>query len=348
MDLEELNDVAIGAAKKLGVDDAVALSSRSGESMIRFANNSVTVVNRVEESELAVYLAKNRRRALASTSNLGPAAVRKFVGDLFASMKGLPESDYVPLPVRPTRYAPSRQGFDRRLESLEAELPDMARSAIDAAGAAGGKRSAGVISAGKGTVAILTTAGTRGVDSRTAITLNIRSFAEKEASGHGLSCSSTLAGFDPEEAGTRAGEGAKTMRNASEPEAGRYSVLLSPTVASNLVEPVASAASAFSVDAGTSYPQTSWARRWRPARSASLTTASPKEGSGGESSTTRGQGRDPTGSSREACWRATFTTSPRQENGRSRAPETPASSRLIPGTSRWGPETPGTRRWCVR
>jgi len=253
LDLGELNDVAIGAAKRLGVDDAVALSSRSGESMIRFANNSVTVVNRVEESELAVYLAKNRRRALASTSNLGPAAVRKFVGDLFASMKGLPESDYVPLPVRPTRYAPSRQGFDRRLESLEAELPDMARSAIDAAAAAGGKRSAGVISAGKGTVAILTTAGTRGVDSRTAITLNIRSFAEKEASGHGLSCSSTLAGFDPEEAGTRAGEGAKTMRNASEPEAGRYSVLLSPTVASNLVEPVASAASAFSVDAGTSY-----------------------------------------------------------------------------------------------
>ena len=252
-DLKELNEIAIGTAKALGVDDAVALSAKGADSMIRFANNSVTVANRVEESELTVYLAKSSRRALASTSNLQSAAVKEFVRDLFSSLEGLPESDSVPLPDKPARYTPSKAGYDRRLESLEGELPEMAGSAIDAATEAGGKRSAGVINAGKVTVAILTSTGTRGVDSRTAITLNIRSFAEKEASGHGLSCSSTLSGFNPEEAGRRAGEGAKTMRNASEPEAGKYTVLLSPTVASNLVDPVASSASAFAVDAGTSY-----------------------------------------------------------------------------------------------
>jgi PmbA protein len=253
LDLKELNDVAIGTAKALGADDAVALSARGVDSMIRFANNSVTVANRVEESELTVYLARSKRRALASTSNLQTAAVKRFVRDLFSSMEGLPESNYVPLPDKPARYTPSKVGYDRRLEFLEDELPEMAGSAIDAATAAGGKRSAGVIDAGKVTVAILTSKGTRGIDSRTAITLNIRSFAEKEASGHGLSCSSSLSAFDPEEAGRRAGEGAKTMRNASEPEAGKYAVLLSPTVASNLVETVAGAASAFAVDAGTSY-----------------------------------------------------------------------------------------------
>jgi len=253
MDLRELNDTAIDTAKALGVDDAVALGARGADSMIRFANNSVTVANRVEESELTVYLASKRRRALASTSNLQTAAVKKFVRDLFSSMEGLPESNYVPLPDKPSRYSASKAGYDRRLASLEEELPGMAEAAISAATEAGGKRSAGVINAGKVTVAILTTTGTRGIDSRTAITLNIRSFAEKESSGHGLSCSSSLSGFDPEEAGRRAGEGAKTMRNASEPEAGKYTVLLSPTVASNLVETVASAASAFAVDAGTSY-----------------------------------------------------------------------------------------------
>jgi PmbA protein len=253
LDLEALNEVAIGAAKKLGVDDAVALGAKSAESMIRFANNSVTVVNRVEEAELAVYLASKRRKALASTSNLQPTAVKKFVGDLFSSMEGLPESDYTPLPDRASKYSPSRLGYDGRLESLDDRLPELARAAMDSAAEAGGKRSAGVISSGKGTVAILTTTGTRGTDSRTAITLNIRSFAEREASGHGLSCSSSLAGFDPEEAGRRAGEGAKSMLNSGEPEAGRYNVLMSPTVASNLVETVAAAASAFSVDAGTSY-----------------------------------------------------------------------------------------------
>jgi len=253
MELDELNEHAISTAKGLNVDDAVALSARSADSMIRFANNSVSVVNRVEEAELSVYLAKDRRRAIASTSNLEPAAVRSFVRDLFASMKGLPASEYVPLPDRPAKYSPSRFGYDKKLEDVDERLPGMAKTAIESALKAGGKRSAGVINAGKSTVAILASNGTRGADSRTSITLNIRSFAEKEASGHGLSCSSSLAGFDPGEAGTKAGRGAKGMREASEPEAGKYQVLMSPTVASNLVETVAGAASAFAVDAGTSY-----------------------------------------------------------------------------------------------
>ena len=255
MDLEELNQKAISTADKLGVDDAVALSAKSADSMIRFANNSVTVVNRVEEAELTVYLAKDRRRAIASTSNLELVAVKKFVKDLFSSMKGLPESAYVPLPERAVKHLPSRFGYDKKLVDVDEDLPGMAETAIESARRAGGKRSAGVINAGKGTISILTSAGTRGTDSRTAITLNIRSFAEREASGHGLSCSSSLSSFDPGEAGRRAGEGAKKMQDASEPEAGKYQVLLSPTVASNLIETVAGAASAFSVDAGTSYLQ---------------------------------------------------------------------------------------------
>ncbi|MDE1852898.1 MAG: TldD/PmbA family protein [Thaumarchaeota archaeon] len=253
MDLEELNQSAVSAAKRLRVDDAVAISANSADSMIRFANNSVTVVNRVEEAELTVYLAKDKRRAIASTSNLSAGAVKKFVGDLFASMRGLPESEYVPLPDEAVKYSASRLSYDKRLEDVDKELPGLAKTAIDSALASGGKRSAGVINAGKATVAILTSAGTRGSDSHTAITLNIRSFAEKEASGHGLSCSSSLDGFDPEEAGRRAGEAAKGMKEASEPEAGKYEVLLSPAVASNVIETVAGAASAFSVDAGTSY-----------------------------------------------------------------------------------------------
>ncbi len=253
MNLESLNETAVTAAKGLGVDDAVALSARGSNNMIRFANNSVTVVNRVEEAELTVYLARKRRRAIASTSNLETTSVKKFVKDLFDSMKRLPESEYVPLPDKAVRYSPSPLGYDARLKDLDSELPGLAKRAMDSALASGGKRSAGVISSGKVTVAILTSAGARGTDSRTAITLNIRSFAEKEASGHGLSCSSSLSGFRPEEAGTRAGEGARRMLDASEPEAGKYTVLLSPTVASNLVETVAAAASAFAVDGGTSY-----------------------------------------------------------------------------------------------
>jgi PmbA protein len=253
LDLNALNEIAISAATKLGIDDAVAICSRGSDSMIRFANNSVSVVNRIEEADLTVYLARNRRRAIASTSNLESSAVKRFVRELFTSMKGLPEADYQPLPSKAVHYAPSRQGYDKKLEDVDGQLPEFAGAAIESAQKSGGKRSAGVIFAGKGSIAILTSAGTVGTDSKAAITLNIRSFADNEGSGHGLSCSSSLSGFDPEEAGRRAGEGAKRMRDATEPEPGTYGVLLSPTVASNIIEPVAGAASAFSVDAGTSY-----------------------------------------------------------------------------------------------
>ena len=43
------------------------------------------------------------------------------------------------------------------------------------------------------------------------------------------------------------------MRSATQPEAGKYEVLFSPTVAANLIEAVVNASSAFSVEAGTSY-----------------------------------------------------------------------------------------------
>ena len=253
MDLQGLNETAVVAAKKLGVDDAIALSAQGAQRMIRFANNSVTVVDQVEEAELTVYLAKNKRRAIASTSNLDLPSVKKFVGNLFGSMKGLPASDYVPLPDKASKYSPSPVGFDKKLADVGEELPGLAKRAIQASLKAGGKRSAGVIEANRVSYAILSSTGTRGTDEKTSITLNIRSFAQKDASGHGLSCSSTMAGFDPEMAGERAGRDAKRMVESTEPEGGTYEVLLSPTVAANLVETVAGAASAFAVEAGTSY-----------------------------------------------------------------------------------------------
>jgi PmbA protein len=243
----------MAVAKRLGVDDAVALSVSEEERMIRFANNSATVVKQVEETELMVYLAKDSRRAIASTSNVEESNVKKFVGDLFALLERLSKEEYVPLPAKAVKFRPSPGQYDRKLRDIGERLPDFAGCAIEASLKAGGKRSAGVIEASAVTHAILASTGTRGTDARTSITLNIRSFGDNDASGHGLSCSSTLSGFDPEEAGRRAGQYARTMTDASEPEPGTYQVLLSPTVASNLVETVSAAASAFSVDAGISY-----------------------------------------------------------------------------------------------
>jgi PmbA protein len=252
LELENLTEVAIAAAQKLGTDYAVALAIENKERLLRFANNSVTVANQVEETELVVYLSQEKRSAIASTSNPENAAVRVFVGELFDSLKGLPESDLAPLPARAAKYRPTAGSYDERIVKAGEALPELARTAIGAANSAGGKRSAGIINASAVRYSILATNGTRGSDARAEITLNIRSFSDGDASGQGLSCAASMSDFHPEEAGRRAGEDAKKMVGATLPEAGEYDVLLSPTVASNLIEQVAGAASAFDVESGSS------------------------------------------------------------------------------------------------
>lgn len=249
-----LNEIVISVAKKLDVDDAVSLTAQGNEKMIRFANNSLTVAKNINETELFVYLAKDKRRIVAATSNPEEANVKSFVKRLFESLTSLPASpDYAPLPDKAYRYRPSEQGYDRKIENIETRIGELAEEAIESATKSGGKRSAGALVASVSNSSILTTNGTRGSDRGSSITLNIRSFSENDASGHGLSCASRLSKFDPVEAGRRAGENAKRMVNAREPEAGEYEVLMNPTVASNLIDLIGGFASAFSVDAGISY-----------------------------------------------------------------------------------------------
>jgi len=249
-----LNEVAISTANRLRVDDAVALTVQGREKMVRFANDSLTVAKNIDETSLFVYLAKDGKRVVAETSNPEESEVKSFVKNLFGSLGSLPTSpDYAPLPDKAFRYSTAEKEYDKRIENVETKIGDLARQAIESASGNGGKRSAGALVASVVNFSILTTSGTRGRDRRASITLNIRSFSENDASGHGLSCASSLSGFDPVEAGRRSGENASKMVNAKQPEAGEYQVLMSPTVASNLVDLVGGFASAFSVDAGISY-----------------------------------------------------------------------------------------------
>lgn len=252
-DLDRLPEIAVSAASRLGAEDAIALAVDGRQRILRFANNSVTVANQTEETELMVYLAKDRRTAIAVTSNPVESDVKAFVGELFSSLNGLPPTDHASLPSEASKFRPSAGSHDDKIAKAVDNIPELAKQAIDASGQAGGKRAAGIISASTTAFSLQASNGTSGSDLRSEITLNIRAFSDGDASGHGLSCSSTMADFDPMEAGRKAGNDAKRMIDAVLPEAGDYDVLLSPTVASNLVECVVDSSSAFAVEAGRSF-----------------------------------------------------------------------------------------------
>lgn len=253
MNPDELNRSGLKAAEKLGVDEAILLTTIGKVQMVRFANDSLTVSKRAEESEVSVYLAKEGRRIVGGSSNTDGQSLERFVGRLFKTMMNLSkEPIYAPLPKEPQAFR--RPGaFDARLGEAEDEVSEFAMEAIVAAHEAGARRSAGALEASLTSAHILASNGTEGRDKSSSILLNIRSFTERSASGHGLSCSSDIRGFRPAEAGERAGADSRRMLNSKKPEEGTYEVLMGPTVAANLVALVGGFASAFAVDSGTSY-----------------------------------------------------------------------------------------------
>ena len=252
---EESNKFGVGVAKKLGADEAILITVITNQRMATFANSSVTVTKNVDESGQVVYLAKGGRRIIGSSSNPEKASLERFIGLLYKSMMNLPKDPgYVPLPANERAYK-TKASHDKRLERAEGIVAGYVQDAISAAKAAGARRSAGSLEAGVTTHHIMSSTGTVGSDTSSEILLNIRAFTDKDASGHGLSCAASVKDFHPDTAGSRAGSHSKRMRNARQlpGEEKTYQVLMSPTVAANLLGLVGEFASAFSIEAGTSY-----------------------------------------------------------------------------------------------
>src|SRR5579875_797046 len=223
---EKMNNILDWIAKKctsLGVEnfDAIAFSELSGQS--RFSNNSITTVNYLLTLESMVYMSKGKKRILGLITSTERESVEKVLERLYNSMMtGSPDSEY-------------------------------ATRAIDAAIMAGAKRVAGSLQGDMQKVMLRTSNGVDASDVRTAYTLNVRAFVEKDASGHGIAVSTSIKSLDVESAGKQAGSNAKNALSPKQVEQGKYTLLIGRTVFANLVEAVGNSASAFSIESGLSF-----------------------------------------------------------------------------------------------
>ena len=247
--LEELTELALSEGKNLGCSDVSVIGESSNDSQVRFSNNTITLVNNVQELTLAVYLAKDKKRIVGATYNPSEPGIKKFMTNLRASCLLLPESkDYTPLPSGPFKYHESGN-FDPSVEN--AEIVEYSGQAIDAALKSGATRVSGSLNTASSEISIRTSAGVSGKDHQSMLLLNVRAFADDNASGHGLSCTSRISDFAPAKAGFTAGDLAKKSLNPKSIPEGMYNVVFSPTVVANIL-PIAEEASAFSIESGTS------------------------------------------------------------------------------------------------
>jgi len=252
MEIIEFADLALKEAIKLGATDVSSICAKTNENLIRFSNNSITVSKNIKNLELFLYLAKDKKRIMGTTSNPDIKGIKEFTSNLIKACEALsPSPDYTPLPKIETHYAPHGI-YDEKIVEDGIKLIEFVKEAIDASLSSGADRVSGSLTASEEDLVILTSGNAIGEDRMTKILLNVRAFSG-EASGHGLSCAARLKDFNPYNAGKEAGEYAKASVNPNHWEEGVYDLITLPTVTADIIQHVGSFASAFAVDSGLSF-----------------------------------------------------------------------------------------------
>ena len=240
----------IKKAKVLGADEVIASTVFGKYRQVRFSNNQIDITVAWNDYATDVILAWKKRVVATQIHNFreSDASLRQLMKLVKVSKENPTFGGFA---KGTFRYAKSRA--DKKIENLE-NLTDHVSAAIEAAKKEAGSKveSGGILLAKFENVYLASSEGPTGVDTRSAIELSIRAFSEREASGHGVECSSTLREFEPSRAGAKAGEIAKMAKNPSLGDEGVYDVVFDPLIFGSLLGVWAGMASAYSIMTRTS------------------------------------------------------------------------------------------------
>jgi PmbA protein len=238
---EEIVKKAVG----LGADEVIAKTTLGKYRQVRFSGNQVDITVAWNDYVTDVCLALKKRVVATEIHDFQQvdASIKQLVG--LAKVSGENQA-FGGFAKGSFHYAKSQA--DRRLEALDSPT-ELVFEAIDAAEKHAGSRvdSGGILFMQSEDVYLVSSDGPSGVDSRSAVELSIRAFSEREASGHGVECSSTLKDFKPERAGAKAGEIARLARKPKVGEEGVYDVIFDPLIFGSILSVWGGMASAFSV-----------------------------------------------------------------------------------------------------
>jgi len=229
-------------AKALGADEVIARTTFGRYRQARFSNNQVDITVAWNDYVTDVNLAWKKRIVATQIHNFQ---------DVDASIKRLLELAKVSK-ENPLFGGFAKGSFRYARSNADKKLQDPTEYVFEAIGAAEKEvgsqiDSGGILFTKFEDVYLVSSEGPVGADSRSAIELSIRAFSEREASGHGVECNSTLKDFKPSRAGSKAGEIAKLAKNPKIGEEGIYDVVFDPLIFGSLFGVWGSMVSAFSI-----------------------------------------------------------------------------------------------------
>jgi len=238
-------EAIVKKGKALGADEVLANTTFGRYRQTRFSNNEVDITAAWNDYVTDVALSWQKRFVATQIHNF--EKIDETMKRLYRLAKVSKENPmYGGIAKGKFKYDKSKA--DKSLENLE-DQADYVFQAIEAARKEAGRdlNAGGILFTKLEDVYLASSEGPTGEDCRSAIEFSIRAFSQREASGHGVECSSTIKGFDPARAGRKAGEIAKMARNPKEGVEGRYDVIFDPLFAGALSGMWGGMTSAFAV-----------------------------------------------------------------------------------------------------
>ena len=218
-----LAERALKLAEARGADEVAVHVQSVTARQVRFSNNNVDVVKSWIQVGLEMQIVKDRRVVVVSTTNITEEGLERFIEGAMERISRLPPREvYAPLPEGPFDYPVIPGLYDPRVESDQEALVEAATRGIEAALSEGAKRVAGAVRSYAGHECLLTTGGAEVCERFSKVNMEVRALVDDLATGHGVTCSRSLDGIDPERAGREAGADAAASTNVVDAEPGKY------------------------------------------------------------------------------------------------------------------------------
>ena len=250
-DCLELFDAVQEAAKSFGVSDVEALFGAHRAALTRFANNTIHQNVAEQDRWISVRVALDHRTARSTTNRFDADSIRSAVEQALAlARSAAPNSDLLPL------NEPSVVSETKRFDgATAAATPDHRGRAVAEAiriVESSGQTAAGIYSTGQSVEAIFNSRGVAAWHAETMAQFSITAMAG-DSSGWAKASAVSHTAIDPGALARSAAEKARLSRDPEELAPGRYTVILEPAAALDLVGQMFGDFSATSVNDSRSF-----------------------------------------------------------------------------------------------
>jgi len=231
-------EYAVKYAQKNGVTEVIARLIQSPDYQVRFSNSNIDIAKKWETNLLEVFIAMGRKTTNVDIQNPTEKTIEEKLKQTIEFAGKLPDSQmYAGMEKEVKKYQNVDGLYDKKVEDLYETAPELVNVAINSSLEAGAERVAGAMYFGSYKINVVTGYGFAGTYDSSYYRLTIRSFVDFESSGQDVTVGRSLADIDKKfaEAGKASGQLAKMAVGGKQGKAGKYDLIMSPTVGANIL-----------------------------------------------------------------------------------------------------------------